>query len=250
MTTLFISDLHLQSERPHITRAFYAFLDQHASQADALYILGDFFNAWLGDDDQTALTLEVASQLKNLSARGIPVYLMHGNRDFLIGKRFCRQAGAKLLPDPTVIDLYGTPALLMHGDSLCLDDTSYQRYRRIIRSPLIRLLPHLLPLSLRQRIARSIRNRSGKAKNHKSARIMDVTPDEAARQLQVHNLSLLIHGHTHRPAIHHQPQRIVLGDWDNLGWYLQWHQDGQHQLVSFSIPEIETPEPPPQSTPG
>lgn len=248
MTTLFISDLHLQSERPHITRAFFDFLDQHARQADALYILGDFFNAWLGDDDQAPLTLEVASQLQKLSNQGTSVYLMHGNRDFLIGERFCRQAGVTLLNDPTVIDLYGTPALLMHGDSLCLDDTSYQRYRRIIRSPLIRRLLRHLPLSLRQRIASNIKNQSGKAKHYKSAQIMDATPEETTRQLQSHHLNLLIHGHTHRPAIHRQPhptqdqQRIVLGDWDSLGWYLQWHPDGQHELVSFPIPQPEPPE--------
>ncbi len=241
MTTLFISDLHLQSERPHITRAFFEFLDQHACQANALYILGDFFNLWLGDDDQTPLSLEVASRLKQLSNQGTSVYLMHGNRDFLIGKKYCLQAGATLIKDPSTIDLEGTPALIMHGDSLCLDDRSYQRYRRIIRSPAIRLLQHVLPLSLRRRIAGNIKNQSGKAKSHKSVQIMDVTSDEVVRQFQSHKLNLLIHGHTHRPEIHQLThnaqnlQRIVLGDWDQLGWYLKWEADGQHQLISFPI---------------
>ncbi len=246
MTTLFISDLHLQSERPQITRAFFALLDQYQGQADALYILGDFFNVWLGDDDQSPLSLEVAAQLKKFSNSGTAVYLMHGNRDFLIGQHFCRQAGATLLNDPTCIDLYGTPVLLMHGDSLCLDDRSYQRLRRIIRSPLIRLLQHLLPLRLRRRLAFNIKTQSGKAKRYKSAQIMDVTPAEVLRQLQSHHLSVLIHGHTHRPGIHNsahlaglekdkQLQRIVLGDWEQQGWYLTWHADGQHQLISFPI---------------
>ncbi|MEH6471974.1 MAG: UDP-2,3-diacylglucosamine diphosphatase [Halopseudomonas sp.] len=241
MTTLFISDLHLQSERPHITRAFFDFLDQHARHADALYILGDFFNVWLGDDDHTALSQEVASRLKQLSTSGTSVYLMHGNRDFLIGQDFCRQAGATLLDDPSTIDLYGTQTLLMHGDSLCLGDESYQRYRRIIRSPLIRWLQHIVPLSLRRRIASGIKSKSGEAKRYKSAQLMDVTASEVTRQLQSHNLSLLIHGHTHRPKIHQRHhnnqhlQRIVLGDWESHGWYLEWHDSGEHQLISFPI---------------
>ncbi|MFT5722726.1 MAG: UDP-2,3-diacylglucosamine hydrolase [Motiliproteus sp.] len=241
MSTLFISDLHLQSERPLITRAFYDFLDQHASQADALYILGDFFNVWLGDDDQTPLHREVAARLKTLSAQGTAVYLMHGNRDFLIGQKFCRQAGAILLDDPSRIDLYGTPALLMHGDSLCLDDRSYQRFRRFIRSPLTLGLLRHIPLALRRRIANDIKRKSGKAKSYKSAQIMDVTSAEVSRRLQSQGLNVLIHGHTHRPDIHqvagNPQQRIVLGDWDDLGWYLQWHTDGQHQLTSFPIPQ-------------
>ncbi len=240
MTTLFISDLHLQIERPHITRAFFAFLDQHASHADALYILGDFFNLWLDDRDHTPLTLEVAKRLKQLSRQGTQIYLMHGNRDFLIGQHYCRQAGATLLKDPSVVDLYGTSVLVMHGDSLCLDDLSYQRYRRIIRSPLIDVLKYLVPLSLKQRIAGKIKSKSKTAKTYKSAQIMDVTPNEACRQLQQHRLTHLIHGHTHRPAIHNDgdQQRIVLGDWEELGWYLQWHSDGSHQLISFPIPSM------------
>ncbi|MFT6915858.1 MAG: UDP-2,3-diacylglucosamine hydrolase [Motiliproteus sp.] len=241
MSTLFISDLHLQSERPQITRAFYDFLNRHASQADALYILGDFFNVWLGDDAQSSLHREVAARLNTLSAQGTAVYLMHGNRDFLIGQDFCRQAGAILLDDPSRIDLYGTPALLMHGDSLCLDDSGYQRYRRFIRSPMILGLLRRIPLALRNRIANDIKSKSAEAKHYKPAQIMDVTSAEVHRQLQSAGLNLLIHGHTHRPDIHQLPenpqqQRIVLGDWEDLGWYLQWHANGQHQLISFPIP--------------
>lgn len=237
MTTLFISDLHLQSERPHITRAFFDFLDQHASQAEALYILGDFFNLWLDDRDHSPLTRDVAERLKRLSLQGTRVYLMHGNRDFLLGKRYCKQAGAMLIDDPSVIDLYGTAALIMHGDSLCLDDTSYQRYRRIIRSPVINLLKRIVPLSLKLRIARKIKSKSSQAKASKSAQIMDVTAAEVCRQLQQHRVPLLIHGHTHRPAVHqgHDQLRIVLGDWDTHGWYLEWRDDGSHQLISFPI---------------
>ncbi|MEH6648442.1 MAG: UDP-2,3-diacylglucosamine diphosphatase [Motiliproteus sp.] len=237
MTTLFISDLHLQIERPHISRAFFDFLNQQAQGAEALYILGDFFNVWLGDDNHTSLSDEVAQRLKQLSQQGTKIYLMHGNRDFLIGHSYCHQAGATLLDDPTVIELYGTPVLLMHGDSLCLQDISYQRYRKIIRSRFISALQHIIPLSLRLRIAGSIQGKSKKAKIYKSAQIMDVTPDEVNRQFQQHSLTSMVHGHTHRPAIHQdqQQQRIVLGDWEQQGWYLSWHPDGSHQLLSFDI---------------
>ena len=242
MTTLFISDLHLQEQRPHLTRAFFDFLQQQAQGVDALYILGDFFNVWLGDDHRTPLSDEVASQLLALSRSGTAIYLMHGNRDFLIGQDFCQRSGATLLPDPSLIDLYGTPTLLMHGDSLCLDDAGYQRYRRIIRSRFIEHLQRWTPLSLKQRIADKIKHKSGQAKAYKAAQIMDVTAAEVERQMRNHHTSLLIHGHTHRPDRHlftlddQASERIVLGDWDALGWYLRCGQDGRKTLHSFSIP--------------
>ncbi|WP_421864130.1 UDP-2,3-diacylglucosamine diphosphatase [Motiliproteus sp.] len=238
MTTLFISDLHLDPRRPHLTRAFFEFLDTTAQNAEALYILGDFFHLWLYEDP---FTLEVADKLKRFSQQGTRIYLMHGNRDFLFGQRYCDKAGATLLKDPTLIDLYGQPTLLMHGDSLCLDDAGYQKYRRIIRSRFIFALQYVVPLRVKQRIAERIQQQSKQAKAGKSLMIMDVTPSEVANQLQSHQVQLMIHGHTHRPATHqleidHQAaERIVLGDWGEQGWYLSCDADGSRKLVSFDI---------------
>ena len=239
MTTLFISDLHLHPQRPRLTRAFFDFLDAHAGQADALYILGDFFHLWLYDDE---LSQQIAARLKQFSLAGTQVFLMHGNRDFLFGKRYCRRAGAELIKDPTTIDLYGTRVLLMHGDSLCLEDASYQRYRRIIRSRALFAAQYVVPLRTKQKIARKIQRQSSQAKSEKSLQIMDVSADEIPRQLERHGVDIMIHGHTHRPAVHQfehagrSQQRIVLGDWGELGWYLAWHPDGSHELISFEIP--------------
>lgn len=236
MATLFISDLHLDPQRPHLTRAFFNFLDTTAQGADALYILGDFFHLWLYEDP---FVVEVADRLKQFSQQGTPIYLMHGNRDFLFGQGYCDRAGATLLADPSLINLYGQPTLLMHGDSLCLDDAGYQKYRRIIRSRFIFALQYVVPLSIKQRIATRIQQQSRQAKAGKSSQIMDVTPTEVEHQLRSHGVSLLIHGHTHRPAIHQleaaQAERIVLGDWGKHGWYLQCDATGDRQLIRFEI---------------
>lgn len=226
MTTLFISDLHLEESRPDITRAFMTFLQTRAHGAEALYILGDFFEAWIGDDEHTELQQQVATALRTLSDQGTQVFLMHGNRDFLIGDDYCQQAGATLLPDPVVVDLYGTPTLLMHGDSLCTRDEEYQKFRSNMRNPQWQQMFLQRPLADRQMVARQLREISMAKNQGKEEFIMDVTPEEVVRVMEDHGVQRLIHGHTHRPAEHSlsvagQPaRRIVLGDWDQNVWWL------------------------------
>ncbi|WP_458526227.1 UDP-2,3-diacylglucosamine diphosphatase [Onishia taeanensis] len=235
MTTLLISDLHLHPGAPAITEGFFAYLEQTASQADALYILGDFFEAWVGDDildlpeaeptGSAALVKRVAAALHALSRAGTAVYLMHGNRDFLIGKRFAEACGATLLDDPTLLDNDGEPILLMHGDSLCTRDEAYMAFRQKARDP--QWQAQILAMSIPERLAlaKQIREQSGDANSNKAEDIMDVTPEEVVEAMKTHGAALLIHGHTHRPAIHDlaledQPaMRIVLGDWQpDQGW--------------------------------
>src|SRR5690554_3813359 len=181
MRYLFISDLHLEAERPDITRAFLRFLDEQASQADALYILGDFFEVWLGDDNPDPLADQISAALLSLSQSGVPVFVMHGNRDFLIGRDFCRRSGCTLLPDPTLIDLRGERVLLMHGDSLCIDDIGYMRMRRWLRNPLSLFILRHLPLTTRHRIGRKLRNESQTRTRYKALEITDVNQDEVLR---------------------------------------------------------------------
>ncbi|PSF05372.1 UDP-2,3-diacylglucosamine diphosphatase [Marinobacter fuscus] len=227
MTTLFISDLHLEESRPDITGAFLAYLDQKARGAEQLYILGDFFEAWIGDDERTPLQEQMADALRKLAASGTSIYLMHGNRDFLIGEEFCQRAGATLLDDPTVIDLYGTPTLLLHGDSLCTADVEYQKFRASMRNPQMIKMLLARPLKDRQQMARQLREISTAKNQGKAETIMDVTPNEVVRELEAHGVQRMIHGHTHRPAIHQleandqSAQRIVLGDWDENIWWLE-----------------------------
>ena len=227
MTTLFISDLHLEESRPDITRAFLAFLEQKAAGAKRLYILGDFFEAWIGDDERTPLQEKVAAALRNVSGGGTEIFLMHGNRDFLIGANFCDRAGAALLEDPSVIDLYGTPTLLMHGDSLCTADEEYQKFRVNMRNPQWQKMILQRPLKDRQQMARQLREISMAKNQDKEEFIMDVTPGEVVREMEAHGVQRMIHGHTHRPAEHAltangQPaKRIVLGDWAENVWWLE-----------------------------
>jgi UDP-2,3-diacylglucosamine hydrolase len=233
--TLFISDLHLEPERPEITRLFCNFLQRHAVQADALYILGDFFATWIGEDDSSDFKKFIIKQLQTLTRQGIAVYFMHGNRDFLIGKQFLAQTGCRFLSDPTVIQLYGVPTLLMHGDTLCTDDSNYLRFRRVARNPLLQRLFLRLPLSWRQKIAQGLRKSSSK-------QLIDATPTEIARVIKRYDVLLLIHGHTHRPAIHYfnldqqRVCRIVLGDWDDTtGSVLICRPNGQQRLLPFAL---------------
>ncbi|MGO1463155.1 MAG: UDP-2,3-diacylglucosamine diphosphatase [Marinobacter sp.] len=226
MTTLFISDLHLEESRPDITGAFLGFLEKKASGAEQLYILGDFFEAWIGDDERTPLQEQIATALRALSDGGTRIFVMHGNRDFLLGEDFCARAGATLLDDPTLIDLYGTPTLLMHGDSLCTADVDYQKFRTNMRNPQTQKLILARPLKDRQQMARQLREMSMATNQGKAEDIMDVTPEEVVRVMETHNVPRLIHGHTHRPA-EHSPEvhgktakRIVLGDWDENVWWL------------------------------
>ncbi|UUD64190.1 UDP-2,3-diacylglucosamine diphosphatase [Pseudomonas seleniipraecipitans] len=232
---LLISDLHLEEERPDITRAFLHFLDTRARQAEALYILGDFFEVWIGDDAMTPFQHSIAQALRGLSDSGTRIYLMHGNRDFLLGKAFCREAGCTLLSDPHGVRLAGEKVLLMHGDSLCTLDVGYMKMRRWLRNPVSLFILRNLPLSTRHKLARKLRSESRSQTRMKANDIVDVTPDEVQRVMAAHGVRTLIHGHTHRPATHQlqvdgQPaRRIVLGDWDKQGWALQIDENGFNQ---------------------
>ncbi|QEY63864.1 UDP-2,3-diacylglucosamine diphosphatase [Metapseudomonas lalkuanensis] len=235
---LLISDLHLEEERPDITRAFLHFLQTRAPQAEALYILGDFFEAWIGDDAMTPFQHSIAQALRKLSDGGTRIFLMHGNRDFMIGKAFCREAGCSLLADPSLVRMNGEPVLLMHGDSLCTQDEAYMRLRKWLRNPASLFILRNLPLTTRYKLARKLRKESRMQTPQKAAEITDVTPEEIPRILRQHGVRTLIHGHTHRPATHElqldgQPaRRIVLGDWDRRGWALQVDENGflQHSF--------------------
>jgi UDP-2,3-diacylglucosamine hydrolase len=235
VTTLFISDLHLDGTRPDITAQFLTFLEHEARGAQALYILGDLFEAWIGDDDPDPDKRRVIAGLRAVTSGGVKTFLIHGNRDFLIGKRFCRETGIELLADGTVIDLYGRRVLLMHGDLLCIDDHAYQRLRRIVRNPLVQFVMRRLTLRQRQRLAERMRAGS---KEHIASmdvaapQIMDVNQDEVLRTLARYGVDCVIHGHTHRPAVHEiqvdgrKAVRIVLGDWYEQGSVLRWNKDG------------------------
>jgi UDP-2,3-diacylglucosamine hydrolase len=227
VTTLFISDLHLEESRPDITEAFLGFLNGTASGVDQLYILGDFFESWIGDDERTPLQEQIAAALRKLRDSGTDIFLMHGNRDFLIGEDFCKRAGATLLDDPTVIDLHGTPTLLMHGDSLCTADVEYQKFRANMRNPQWQQMILQRPLEDRQQMARQLREISMAKNQGKEEFIMDVTPEEVVKDMEAHGVQRMIHGHTHRPAVHElianglPAKRIVLGDWDKNVWWLE-----------------------------
>ncbi|MBW0146635.1 UDP-2,3-diacylglucosamine diphosphatase [Marinobacter arenosus] len=241
MTTLFISDLHLEESRPDITEAFLGFLNSKAQGVETLYILGDFFEAWIGDDERTPLQEQVANALRDVKASGTDIFLMHGNRDFLIGEDFCSRAGASLLDDPTVVDLYDTPTLLMHGDSLCTADVEYQKFRANMRNPQWQQMILQRPLADRQQMARQLREISMAKNQGKEETIMDVTPEEVVKEMEAHGVQRMIHGHTHRPAVHEleangQPaQRIVLGDWDKHVWWLEVRPGEEPDLKKYPL---------------
>jgi UDP-2,3-diacylglucosamine hydrolase len=233
MNTLFISDLHLAAERPRVLEQFHTFLETTARDADALYVLGDLFEEWLGDDNgEDPLNARVASAFAKLAASGTAVYFMHGNRDVLVGGDFARRAGATLLPDPTRVDLYGTPTLLMHGDTLCTDDLKYLAWRAYAHEPAnqARFLGQTIAGRRAEMEALRARNRTEKA--DKTAEIMDVNADEVAGVLREHGYPRLIHGHTHRPARHvhtvdgRRCERYVLADWYENGSYLKCDASG------------------------
>lgn len=235
MTVLFISDLHLDGERPDITRQFLDFLATEARTAEALYILGDLFEAWLGDDDPDPDKRRIVAALRSLTSGGVPCYLIHGNRDFLIGRRFSAETGVRLLDDGSIVTVYGRRVLLMHGDTLCIDDHSYQRLRRIVRNPLVQFVLRGLTLRQRQRLAGRMRagSKAHIASMDKAAPyIMDVNQDEVVRTFTRYGVDCLVHGHTHRPAVHTvrvgdaTATRIVLGDWYEQGSVLRWDPNG------------------------
>ncbi|QJT79621.1 UDP-2,3-diacylglucosamine diphosphatase [Kosakonia sp. MUSA4] len=236
MATLFIADLHLQTEEPAITAGFLRFLAGEARQADALYILGDLFEAWIGDDDPNPLHQQIASAIKSLVESGVPCYFIHGNRDFLLGKRFARQSGMQLLPEAQVLDLYGRNVLIMHGDTLCTDDAGYQAFRKKVHTPWIQTLFLALPLFIRRRVAAKMRAGSKAANSSKSQAIMDVNPQAVIEAMEKHRVQWLIHGHTHRPAVHElmannaPAYRAVLGAWHSEGSMVRVSETGVELL--------------------
>jgi UDP-2,3-diacylglucosamine hydrolase len=221
--SFFVADLHLTDERPAATGRFFRFLDEEVAGADALYILGDLFEAWIGDDHDEQVAHDTARHLKALADTGTRVYFMHGNRDFMLAARYAEQSGMTLLADPTRVELYGVPTLLMHGDTLCTDDTAYQAFRRRVRHPLTLALLRLLPQALRRRLARQARAGSESAKADKSAAIMDVNETEVVCALRELQVGRLIHGHTHRPARHlHTVDGRDCERWVVPDWYARW----------------------------
>jgi UDP-2,3-diacylglucosamine hydrolase len=240
MTTWFISDLHLQASRPELTRACIELLDQ-LKGCDALYILGDLFEAWIGDDDDAPWLAELAAALKRLAASGSALHFQHGNRDFLLGRAFADRCGMSLLAETAIIDLYGRPALLMHGDTLCTADRDYLAFRSQVRNPLWQQAVLAKPLAERRQLAALLRSESRRAGEEKQCEIMDVTLSEVERVMLDSGVDLLVHGHTHRPARHplvlggRPAERIVLGDWGHSGWKLRAGRDGTLALQQFPI---------------
>ncbi len=245
MATLFISDLHIDAGQPAVTGQFLSFLRGDAANAESLYILGDLFESWIGDDDADSAQTAVIEGLNTLTAGGVPCFVMQGNRDFLLGPRFCAMSGAHLLPDPLVLTLYGESVLVMHGDALCTDDRAYQRLRATVRDA--GWQREFLALSVSRRRALAGAARSG-SRAHTAAAdqgITDVNAASVATALRTAGLSTLLHGHTHRPAVHRFEvdgracTRIVLGDWHAQGSVLRWDEEGQELLA---LPRSGTPE--------
>lgn len=243
MATLFVSDLHLDPARPAITALFLDFLARQAGRADACYILGDLFEAWIGDDDDAELGRRVAGALRALADSGVPVHFLRGNRDFLIGERFAAAAGLRLLPESEAIDLYGEPVLLLHGDTLCTDDTDYQAFRAQVRDPAWQARLLELPLAQRLALAGQLRETSQQATQLKETAITDVNLEAVDGALRARGIRRMIHGHTHRPAIHEwmldgQPaRRAVLGDWYDRGSVLRCDVTGW-RLEPLPLPGI------------
>ena len=222
--TYFIADLHLSENRPHLLALFRQFMQGQAPEAEKLYILGDLFDFWIGDDEQSDLISEVQQLIRHLTEQGVPCYFQHGNRDFLIGKKFANACGLTLLPTYQVIDLYGTPTLLCHGDTLCVDDVKYQHYRKKVHQKWRQWLFLHLPLKVRLKIAEKIRAKSRQDKQLKSTEIMDVNAAFVQQMFAQFHVTQMIHGHTHRQKHHEIPphfHRIVLGDWGETSSLLE-----------------------------
>ncbi|MGB0468810.1 MAG: UDP-2,3-diacylglucosamine diphosphatase [Pontibacterium sp.] len=233
MRLLFISDLHLSEQRPDLTRALLNFLREDAAHCDQLYLLGDIFDAWIGDDFAQPSFLPLIKAFNQLSASGTRIFFQHGNRDFLLGKNFANQISATLLPEQVVIDLPDNQkALIMHGDQLCIDDTEYHAFRKMVRNPTWQSEFLAKPIEERLAIASQLRAASKEKTAEKALDIMDVNAQSVQKVMNDTDCNLLIHGHTHRPAIHkHQRTnstgtRIVLGDWDQNLWYLECSESG------------------------
>jgi UDP-2,3-diacylglucosamine hydrolase len=246
MTTLFISDLHLSPDNPKLIDLTIKFLQQQTHDISTLYILGDLFNTWLGDDVVPVEFLPLINQLQQLHKTGISSYIMVGNRDFMLGEKFAQQCGSQLIQEPTVVNIAGQRMLLMHGDSLCTDDVSYQRYRQWSRNRLLQWCFLKLPTSIRQHISDKIKQKSREQKQYKTAMIMDVNQEAVEKVFMNHDVSYLIHGHTHRPAIHQLTiadktvYRIVLGDWNDKVSFLKCDEQSltlsDHRIVKNQTP--------------
>ncbi len=241
MTTLFISDLHLEGDRPEIGQQFVEFLDGEARTADALYILGDLFESWVGDDDPNPHYADMKAAIRTLSDTGVPVYFMHGNRDFMIGGRFAEETGVTILPDPSPVTFYGERVLLSHGDALCTDDAEYQQVRQMTRDPEWQAMMRARPLAERLAFAADARAKSQQRNATLAEEIMDVNQQTVEATVAAHGVDILLHGHTHRPAIHtfevdgRERKRIVLGDWYEQGSVLRWDENG------YSLDEMPRP---------
>ena len=231
--TLFISDLHLHEGTPETNQWFFDFMEELAPKADALYILGDFYEAWVGHDDRNPLHDRIDDCLKSIN---IPLFFMRGNRDLLIDQTWANHVNAQLLADPSVITLYGQKLLLAHGDLLCWDDKNHLRFRKLASSRITQAIFRALPLSLRQKIASKLRQQSGKH-YQKNQRFIDLHPEAIAEAMQKHQVNLMIHGHTHEGKIHpltiedKAATRIVLDDWHQHGSALRFNDDGSYSLI-------------------
>ena len=247
MSTLFVSDLHLDPARPEITALFLRFLQREAASADALYILGDLFEAWVGDDDPSSTGQQVADGLRRLADAGVPVYFVHGNRDFLVGQDYAGRAGMRILPDPAVVSLYGEPVLVMHGDLLCTDDHAYQAFRAQTRDPHWQAMFLAQPLAARQAFAAQARQASMSRQQDmidgdraSFEAVTDVNPQAVEATFARFGVATLVHGHTHRPAMHavrigdREGRRIVLGDWYEQGSVLRV-SPGRFELQSLPL---------------
>ena len=236
MSIFFISDLHLEQNKPHLTKAFENFINSKVNSHDELFILGDFFEQWIGDDNEDNFIKGIKNILKLKTAEGLKIYFMHGNRDFLIGDKFCKDVGAKLLKDPFIFNLNGKKIMLMHGDSLCIDDKDYQEFRNLVRNKDWQKDFLSKDLKERKEVAKSLREISSLENKTKDEAIMDVNQDEVLRIIENHSIDVLIHGHTHRPYIHDENgvPRMVLGDWGDFLWFIESYK-GDLNLVKEKI---------------
>ena len=236
MSIFFISDLHLEQNKPHLTKAFENFINSKVNSHDELFILGDFFEQWIGDDNEDNFIKGIKNILKLKTAEGLKIYFMHGNRDFLIGDKFCKDVGAKLLKDPFIFNLNGKKIMLMHGDSLCTDDKDYQGFRNLVRNKDWQKDFLSKDLKERKEVAKSLREISSLENKTKDEAIMDVNQDEVLRIIENHSIDVLIHGHTHRPYIHDENgvPRMVLGDWGDFLWFIE-SSKGDLNLVKEKI---------------
>lgn len=240
MLRYYIADLHLDAKRPDIIRAFGMFLHEKACHANELYLLGDIFEAWIGDDATPEYLAPLLSQLQELSLSGVKIFFQHGNRDFLVGEGFAHRTGSHLISELHCTNSPHGKTLILHGDQLCTEDEDYQAFRNLVRNPQWQQQFLAKPINERLEIAQKLRAASKEQGAMKSADITDVTPAAVSQQLTAHGANLMIHGHTHRPGIHSQQSpsggmRIVLGDWDSHGWYLEQDEQGS-RLYAFELP--------------